>query len=59
MARPMFTKRHFEALARIFKGYVVQYDPDYARPIVDDFCELFEEENEAFDRKKFLKACGL
>lgn len=60
MSRPVFTKRHFEAIAAIFRAWTD--DPCYEDDltcIARDFADLFGEHNERFDREKFLSACGL
>ena len=62
-----FSKMHHLEVARILSSYQdsirdkyrVEYDSkDYIR-LVQDFIDLFQEDNINFDRLKFLKACDL
>ena len=56
--RSMFQRRHYKALAKVFKdlrakGYL---SPDITARAMADMLEI---EGDRFDRAKFLKACGL
>lgn len=52
----MLTRKHFTAVAAIIKAAKNEGDPAHA--IVRDLADLFEKENELFDRAKFYKAAG-
>lgn len=61
----MLTKKHFEAIAQILKGYT-KHRADFDAPVnylldclVGDFANYLEKQNEWFDRDKFLKACEI
>lgn len=62
----MFTQRHFIALAKIInlrkEIYVSGESSLIAREALEgltwDLVELFENDNELFNVKKFIKACG-
>lgn len=51
----MFTKQHFEALAKLIKNS----DAKSKYKIAQDLTKLFSEDNPRFESKRFLKACGL
>lgn len=56
------TKKHYEAIARIFRG--IELDTDgfietHYENIVSRLADYFESENPRFDRDKFLSACGV
>jgi hypothetical protein len=51
----MFTKQHFEALAKLIKTS----DAKTKFEIAQDMAKLFSEDNERFNVQKFFKACGL
>jgi hypothetical protein len=62
------TKRHFEAIARIFAlraGFdmsTIDYDNGYNTAVArlaNDMADYFETENPRFDRDRFMEACGL
>lgn len=61
------TKKDYIKIAAIFK-YRVELANNlitqpvrhaHLRELAIDFCEMFEKDSEAFDRARFLKACGL
>lgn len=67
------TKKHFEAIAAIIhqanifdtdpaagfdEGYSVGIE-DCASLIAESMADYFAKENPSFDRKRFLKACGM
>lgn len=64
----MFTKKHYEAVAKVLHGYKEHNGKrDYAGGgevdamvdhMVGDFGDMFEDDNSNFNRGKFLKACG-
>lgn len=51
----MFTKRHFEALAKLIKesDAITKYE------LAQDMAKLFQKDNERFQVGRFFKACGL
>jgi hypothetical protein len=51
----MFTKCHFEALAKLIK----ESSADGKTAIAQDMAKLFQNDNERFNVDRFLKACGL
>lgn len=51
----MFTKRHFEAIAKLIK----QSDADSKTVIAQDMAKLFKEDNPRFNTDRFYKACGI
>jgi len=65
----VFTKQHYEAVARILKrqrkieaSNMAPFSALGAFGVIDDltseFATLFEGDNEAFNRKRFLEASG-
>ena len=54
----MITKKHFIRAAALVNEMRVK-DPQGAKVIADGFILLFKESNPAFQKQKFLKACGL
>ena len=56
------TKKHFEAIAAIFRNTYIDDDTDPVvaqKDMADRMADLFKSENPQFDREKFLTACGL
>lgn len=51
----MFTKQHFQALAKLIK----ESDATTKQQLALDMAKLFSEDNPRFDSKKFFKASGL
>ena len=51
----MFTKQHFEALAKLIK----ESDAKSKFELAQDMAKLFLEDNERFNSAKFFKACGI
>lgn len=47
----MFTRKLFEAVAKIIR------ESDNVEKVTRRMADLFEKENPAFDRKRFLEAC--
>ncbi len=56
----MFEKRHYQAIAEVLstRQWLVQ-DRGQVEEIVEDFCRMFSHDNPNFNRKEFLKACGV
>jgi hypothetical protein len=51
----MFTKQHFEAIAKLSKASNANTKYEF----VQDLAKLFQEDNDRFNVSKFYKACGL
>lgn len=54
----MFTKQHYEAIAKIIDDELNNPASLNLIHIAEALCELFATDNPNFDRKKFLTACG-
>jgi hypothetical protein len=52
---PKYTRRHFQDIASLIKKTPMKERKAEA----DKYCKLFKADNPAFDKKKFLAACGL
>lgn len=57
MPAPMFTKRHYRAIAETLRDNTLDSDdtPKFALML----CHLFEEDNPTFEVHPFLVACGV
>lgn len=60
----IFTKRHYESIATVFSnamGAAKPGDPSLLAValLAYDLTEMFAEDNPAFDRARFLEACGI
>jgi len=61
MTRPLFERRHYEAIARILHDGLV-FKPDrwevsaHIEFLVENFAEMFATDNPNFKRELFLKA---
>lgn len=51
----MFTKQHFEALAKLSRESTASTNSEF----IQDMAKLFSEDNEKFNLQKFFKASGL
>jgi hypothetical protein len=51
----MFTKKHFEAIAKLIK----ESNAETKYGVAQDLAELFSEDNPRFDGARFFKACGI
>lgn len=51
----MFTKQHFETLAKLIK----ETDARNKYQLAQDMAKLFQSDNKNFNVQKFFKACGL
>ena len=51
----MFSKQHFEALAKLIK----ESDANSKFELAQDMAKLFSEDNDRFNVSKFYKACGI
>lgn len=54
----MLTRKHFQAIADCIKRTQGRDDHAIALQIALNLCAVFKAENPAFDRQKFLTACG-
>lgn len=67
MATPMFARRHYDLIASTIRAvYEVAYaaQADYAERMAVDvtamaLADQFEADNPAFDRARFMRACGM
>lgn len=61
------TKKHFVAMAKLFRARIMgergagnnHAGIEAIFKVIEDFCTLAKSENSAFDRARFLTACGL
>ena len=51
----MFTKQHFQALAKLIK----ESNANSKFELAQDMAKLFSEDNDRFSVSKFYKACGI
>ena len=51
---PMFTKKHYEAIANIINHHE---DKISKYSLTRELADLFDQDNERFNREKFLVAC--
>lgn len=54
----MLTRKHFQAIADCIKQAQARDDHAIALQIALNLCAVFKAENPAFDRVRFLAACG-
>ena len=58
------TRKDFEAIAGIIKKVNDNIDPNlmmttiYFKDMVDNLSNYFKQSNSAFDKERFIKACG-
>ncbi len=58
------TRKDFEAIASIIKEFKQNIDPHllttntYINMMVRDLSNYFKQSNSAFDKERFMKACG-
>lgn len=63
----MFTKRHYEAIAKSIKQSGNSYPGivngasafQYHEYLIEKLADMFAGDNPIFDREKFFKACGI
>jgi hypothetical protein len=53
----MMTRKDYVATAEIIKSYNLQLPEILLENLVDDFCEMFKEDNPRFDKNRFRVAC--
>lgn len=53
------TKKDYEQLANILNYHNKGLSQATIEPLIQSLCGVYELENNKFDRKKFLTACGL
>lgn len=54
------TKKHFIKIARVIEKYAgLTPERGDIKLLAEDLADIFKEENPAFDRQRFLDACGL
>lgn len=54
----MLTRKHFQAIADCIRQAQARDDHAIALQIALNLCAVFKAENPAFDRERFLAACG-
>jgi hypothetical protein len=52
----MMTRKDYEATAEIIRSYNLQLPEILLENLVNDFCEMFEKDNERFDANRFRVA---
>ena len=58
------TRKDFETIAKIIKNIKDNIDPNlmmtniYFKDMVDNLSDYFKQSNSAFDKERFMKACG-
>ncbi len=55
----MFTKRHYQEIAKVIYEANKAGDLKYAGSVVNRFCDCFKAHSPRFDRQKFLDACDI
>ena len=59
-----FSHKHYEEVAKLFDnfsiigGRSINREIKLLRLVISDFANMFEKDNEKFDRARFIKACG-
>lgn len=57
------TKKHYKAIAEIIKAETSHVNPKFlfipTEELSNKLADYFEQDNDRFDRDKFLSACGL
>lgn len=56
--RPIFSQRHYEAIAKVLDDVPTTSASDY-RIIVNDFAAMFLRDNPNFKPARFFSACGV
>lgn len=58
---PRFQRRHYVAIVALLAEFRHSdlFSEGYTRDVVVMFCDQFQVDNPAFDRQRFLSACGL
>ena len=54
----MMTRKDYVATAEILKTYSEAMDADWFEDLVNDFADIFAEDNAKFNRVKFIEACN-
>lgn len=55
----MFTKRHYEVVAKTTRRFLLSDDPIQPVGLVNLLVGIFEEDNPNFDDRQFVEACGM
>lgn len=54
------TKKNYILIANVIRGYSVSdHNLQVAKPLAENLAYELEQDNPAFDRNKFLTACGI
>lgn len=51
------SRKHYVRTAKIINGLILTHSEK--EPIAQQFADMFQEDNSAFDRERFLAACGV
>lgn len=54
----MMTRKDYVATAEILKGYALELGQGSFEDLVNDFAEMFENDNPNFKYETFREACG-
>lgn len=54
----MMTRKDYVSVAEIIKGYAAELGQGSFEELVNDFAEMFEEDNPNFKYDKFVEACN-
>ena len=56
----MMRRPDFEAIANVIRSYRQEATLDRVvlREMAEDLCKYFKQSNPAFDKEKFIRACG-
>ena len=53
------TKKHFIKIAAAIRQYAgLTPEKEDFKLLTEDLCDIFKEDNHAFDRARFMAACG-
>jgi hypothetical protein len=53
----MMTRKDYVATAEILSNYSMYFDVNMFADIVNDFADMFENDNPRFDHDRFVEAC--
>lgn len=54
----MFTRKHYEKVVKVINRTIPYDDATVRHNTIQEFADMFEDDNPNFDRDRFLKACG-
>ena len=53
----MMTRKDYVATAEILSNYSMYFDTNLFADIVNDFADMFENDNPRFNHERFVEAC--